>query len=97
MVLLLKIGRCYEAKICVILLLFRYAFARCHFFVEVTFFSFWPKTMDYSKGFSFRTHNSSLKGAIIILWGLRYVHTTNGGIVRISVPHTSGLLFVLLS
>ena len=45
--LLLKIGRCFEAGIYIVLLPSRYAFAWHTFFPEVKMFSFWPKTMDY--------------------------------------------------
>ena len=33
-------------------------------FVEIEFFRFRPKTMDYSKAFSLSTHNSSLEGEL---------------------------------
>ena len=47
-VLLLLNGRCYEAEICIILLLLIYMCVCMEsFFAEVKIFIFWPKTMDY--------------------------------------------------
>ena len=52
MVLLLKIGRCYEAEICHYARL-EVCYRLVLFFAKVKIFRFWPKTMDYSPWFFF--------------------------------------------
>ena len=54
------------------------------FFARIEIFRFWLKTMDYSKAFSFRTHNSSLEGAtelkFVLLWqGCHYTSISTPG------------------